>query len=176
VTVFMVRFARDVDRRAALASLRRGFGANMLQHVPAQDVENLTRVDALPTLLAALVALLAAATLAHNLFTSVHRRRRAFATLKALGFERAQIAESVFWQTGAITIVGIGLGIPIGLLFGREAWHFVAEQIGSVQPPVVPFGVVGACALGATALAGIIAIVPATRAASTRAARVLRDE
>jgi len=148
----------------------------MLQRVPAQDVENLTRVDALPALLAALVALLAAATLAHNLVTSVHRRRRAFATLKALGFERAQVAKSFFWQTGAITIIGIGLGIPIGLLLGRGAWDFVAGQIGSVQPPVVPLGSVAAAALGATAAAGIIAIVPATRAARTRAARVLREE
>jgi putative ABC transport system permease protein len=176
VTVFFVSFAPHVDRGAALASLRHDFGSNMLQHVPAQDVENLARVDALPALLAALVALLAAATLAHNLFTSVHRRRRAFATLKALGFERGQVARSVLWQTAAITIAGVVVGVPLGVVLGRSAWRFAADEIGSVQPPVVPFGIVGACILGAVALAGLIAIAPATQAARTRAARVLRDE
>jgi hypothetical protein len=176
VTVFFVRFAPGVDRRAALATLHRDFGSDVLQHVPAQDVENLARVDALPALLAALVALLAAATLAHNLFTSVYRRRRAFATLKALGFERAQIARSVLWQTAALTISGIVLGVPAGVIVGRSAWRFVAGQIGSAQPPVVPLGLVAACAAVTIVAGGLIAVTPATQAARTRAARALRDE
>jgi ABC-type antimicrobial peptide transport system permease subunit len=130
----------------------------------------------LPALLAALVVLLAAATLAHNLFTSVYRRRRAFATLKALGLQRSQIVRSVFWQTGALTICGIVLGVPAGMVVGRSAWRFVADQIGSVQPPVVPLGLVGASVAGAMLVGGIIAITPAVQAARTRAARILRDE
>jgi putative ABC transport system permease protein len=148
----------------------------MLQRVPAQDAENLARVDALPALLAALVALLAAATLAHTLFTSVRRRRRDFASLKALGMRRGQLARSVFWQTAAVAVVGIGLGVPAGLLLGRSAWRFVADQIGSVQAPVIPFGIVGVCALGAMVVAALVAVAPANQAARTRAARELRDE
>jgi hypothetical protein len=176
VTVFAVRFTSAANRGEALESLRHDFGSNMLLPVPAQDVENLARVDALPAVLAALVVLLAAATLAHNLFTSVYRRRRAFATLKALGFERSQIAGSVFWQTGALTICGIALGLPAGVMVGRGAWRFVADQIGSVQQPVVPLGVVGACVVGAIIVGGLIAITPAAQAAHTGAARILRDE
>jgi predicted lysophospholipase L1 biosynthesis ABC-type transport system permease subunit len=176
VTVFFVRFAPHVHRSSAIRSLRRAFGGNMLQHVPAQDAENLARVDALPALLAALIALLAAATLAHNLFTSVRRRRHDFAALKAMGFQRRQLARSVLWQTGALVIVGIGLGIPAGLLLGRAAWSFVADQIGSVQPPVIPFGIVGICAVGAMFVAALIAAAPATQAARTRAARELHNE
>ena len=92
VTLFFVSYKPDVDRRAAVASTRRDFGAAMLQHIPAVwDVAATSRVDELPGILAAPLALLAIATVMHNALYSVRRRRRVFATLKAIGFERGHL-------------------------------------------------------------------------------------
>jgi hypothetical protein len=176
VTVFFVRFARGVDHTAAVAGIRRDFGRDMLQRIPAQDIENLARVDLLPGLVAALVAFLALVTLAHNLFASVARRRHTFATLKAIGFDRRQLAGSVYWQTAAITGIGVAIGIPAGLLLGRALWRYVADQIGSIQQPVAPLVAIGACAVAVIATAALIATSPALQAARTRAAVALRDE
>src|SRR5690242_13402483 len=62
-TEFLVRFGSGVDRRAELGRLGHEFNREVLQRIPAQDVANLQRVDALPGLLAALLAFLALVTL-----------------------------------------------------------------------------------------------------------------
>ena len=128
----------QADLVAALVRLRHDFGALVLQHVAAQDVENLVRVAVLPALLAGLVALVALVTLAHALLTSVRRRRDEFATLRAIGFVRRQRAATVMWQTWALTLAGVVIGIPVGVVLGRSLWRVVAARIGSVQPPAVP--------------------------------------
>jgi putative ABC transport system permease protein len=176
VTLFFVRFAPGVDRHAALASVQRDFGPVVLQHVPAQDVQNLVRVDALPGLLAALLALLAVATLTHSLFASVRRRRRELAILKAVGFARVQLTGSVLWQTWALVLAGVVVGIPAGVLLGRWAWRFVATQIGSVQHAVVPIATVGIVVPIAVIVATMAALVPAFLAARVQPSTALRQE
>src|SRR5439155_25018842 len=98
VALIVVRYAPGVDRAAALARLQHDFGPNVLQRLPARDVENLVRVDNLPWLLAALLTVLAAVTLVHTLTASVRRRNHEIAILKALGFELRQLVASVLWQ------------------------------------------------------------------------------
>jgi hypothetical protein len=165
VVLFAVRYPPGVDRRAALARLQHDFGPLVLQHLPAQDVENLVRVATLPALLAALVALVAIVTLAHALLTSVRRRREEFATLRAIGFLRRQRAAIVIWQTWAVTLAGVVVGIPVGVVIGRSLWRIVAARIGSVQPPAVGIGTLALIvALAAFATTGV-ALVPAWIAA-----------
>jgi ABC-type lipoprotein release transport system permease subunit len=176
VTFFVVRFAPGVDRGAALASVEKDFGPVVLRHVPAQDVQNLVRVDALPGLLAALLVLLAVATLTHNLVASVRRGRRELATLKAIGFARAQLAMTVLWQTWALALIGVVVGIPAGVLLGRWAWRFVATQIGSVQQAAVPIAAVGIAVVVAAIIATVAAVVPALLAARVQPAAALRQE
>jgi ABC-type lipoprotein release transport system permease subunit len=175
VTIFFVRFRPGADRRAAVASLRRDFGSNMLQHVPAQDVQNLTDINSLPRLLALLVVLAALATVTSNLYAVVRRRRRTLATLKAMGMRRRHVAATVFMQTWALTVVGIVIGVPLGVLLGRWAWRYVATQIGSVQPPVITALVIGIAVVGAVLGTTLVAVPPALRAAWIRPSTALRD-
>ena len=69
-------------------------------------------------------------TIAHLLLTSVRRRRRDFAVLRALGFTRWQVRGAVGWQAGALTVAALCLGIPAGILCGRVAWRIFALQLG----------------------------------------------
>jgi hypothetical protein len=176
VTMFFVRFAPGVDKRAEIARLQRHFPREVLQHVEAQDVENLQRVDVLPTLLATLLGALALATLAHVLISSVRRRRRDYAVLKAVGFVRAQLARAVLWQTWILVAIGVALGIPAGIVTGRLLWRFVTNEIGSVQPTVVPVTVIALAIVCTAVIATAVAVIPAYLAARTRAASALRSE
>ena len=176
VTLFFVRFAPGVDHHAALASLRHDFGRDTLLHVPAQDVENLVRVDTLPRLLAVLLVAIALATLANTLFATVKRQRRSIATLKAIGFERSQVAGTVFSQTWALTIVGVAIGLPVGVVIGSSIWRYIASRIGSVEPAAIPTAVIVLGVVAAALSTTLVAMFPAVRAARLRPAAVLRDE
>jgi MacB-like periplasmic core domain/FtsX-like permease family len=176
VTLFAVRYAPGVNRSAALARLQHDFGPVVLQHLAARDVENLVRVDALPRLLAVLLALLGLATLAHMLFASVRRRRHDLAILKAVGFARRQLAACVLWQTWALALAGIVVGIPVGIVVGRWAWRLVASSIGSVQPATVPALALALIVPAVAVVATLAALVPAWLAAHVRSATALRRE
>ena len=70
-------------------------------------------------MLAGLLALLAAAALAHLLVTSVRRRRRDLAILKSLGFVRGQVSAAVAWQATTVALLALAVGLPLGVALGR---------------------------------------------------------
>ena len=94
-----------------------------------------------PLIFGGMLAVSGAATLVHLLVVSVSRRRREMGLLKALGFVNRQIVASVAWQATALVAVGIVVGVPLGIVLGREVWSAFANNLG-----VVP-------GLGGTALA-----------------------
>ncbi len=88
-----------------------------------------------PLIFGGVLALSGAATLVHLLVVSVSRRRREIGLLKALGFVNRQIVASVAWQATALVAVGIVVGVPLGIVLGREVWSAFANNLGVV--PVV---------------------------------------
>src|SRR5207245_1842944 len=62
------------------------------------DIRNYARVESTPRALAALLGLLAIASIGHVLVTSIRRRRRDLAVLTTLGFVRRQVSTAVAWQ------------------------------------------------------------------------------
>jgi len=62
-----------------------------------EDVENLSRVSALPALLAGLVTLLGIGATVHATVTTVRRRRRELAVLRGLGFVRRRLSATLAW-------------------------------------------------------------------------------
>jgi FtsX-like permease family protein/MacB-like protein len=176
ISLFVVRYAKGVDPSAALARLQHDFGQVVLQRLPARDVENLVRVDSLPRALAALLAVLALVTLVHVLLASVRRRRHDLAILKAVGFARQQLGACVLWQTWALAVAGLVVGIPLGILVGRWSWRLVASGIGSVQPPTVPALALALVVPGVVLLVTLAGIVPAWLAAHVEPATALRRE
>jgi ABC-type lipoprotein release transport system permease subunit len=176
VTMFFVRFAPSVDKAVEVAHLQQMFPREVLQRIPAQDVANLQRVDALPGLLATLLAVLALATMTHVLITSVRRRRHDYAVLKAIGFVRTQLGGVVMWRTWTLAAAGVALGIPLGIVGGETLWRFVTAQIGSTQRPVAPAGTLAIAVVAAAVIATLVALIPAWLAARTQIASALRSE
>jgi hypothetical protein len=174
--LFAVRYAPGVSHAAALASLRHEFGGTVLRQLPSEDVINLQSVDGLPPLLAGLVALLGLATVGNALVSSVRRRGKDLAILKALGFFRRQLMLVIAWQATSFSAVALLIGLPVGVVAGRWAWVLLASGIGSVSPPVVPIlGIVIVVPI-TLLLANVLAAWPGYQAARTVPSAELRTE
>jgi putative ABC transport system permease protein len=174
---FLLRFAPGVNRRDVIPRLRSQIPDSFeLPPLESQQVSNLGEVGNVPLALAGIVALMAAATLAHTLVTSIRRRRRDLAILKTIGFVRRQVLATVAWQATALTIVALAIGIPIGVMAGRWGWNAFAERLGVVPEPIVPAVAVLLVVPIAVVLANLISIVPGRIASRLRPGPVLRSE
>ncbi|MGH3272383.1 MAG: FtsX-like permease family protein [Trebonia sp.] len=140
------------------------------------DLVNFGQLQSLPLLLGLSLGLLALLTITHLLLTSVHRRRRDLAVLRALGFTGGQVRATVSWMAVTLAAVALAVGIPVGLLCGTQAWRFFARQLGIsdvTRTPVLSFVLLAVAGL---ALAVAIASVPGISASRIRPAGALRAE
>jgi hypothetical protein len=183
--VFVVDFRESATPAAKKAVLDRAFKAGSgtdpgnfkVSGVQRpSDILSYERVRGTPIVLAALLALLAAATVAHALATSVRRRRRDFALLKTLGFTRRQISSTVAWQATMVAVVALVVGIPIGIVLGRWGWTSLADNLGTVPDPIVPAAVVAITVPLVLVLVNLVALAPGRHASRLGAAAVLRSE
>lgn len=176
----LVRFRPDVSpqvgKDALAARLAHAGSFTVLGPRTPADLVNFGRVQNLPVLVGLALSGLTLLTIAHLLITSARRRRRDFAILRALGLTRGQIRRTVAWQAGTlIAAAALAIGLPVGIICGRVAWHSFAHQLGIVPEPYIPaqqFTFVP-IALG---LAVAIAALPAEAAARAQPTQVLRTE
>jgi hypothetical protein len=178
----LVKFRPGVDQRAAVDRIRRlpgigGLGRDDVARRPRRlEVVRLEQVDRIPLLLGVFLALLGAIAVGHLLVTSVNNRRRDFAILKTLGFTRRQVISTVSFQATAVAALGVAVGFSLGLPSGAFLWRATANRVGVLGVVVVPAVALAAIAIGAFAIANVVALAPARRAANTRAAIALRTE
>jgi hypothetical protein len=173
----LVRFERGADRAGVIGEIERQFAEVEIQRAePPGTVVDFGRVSNMPSVLAGIVALLAAGTLAHGLGTGVRRRRRDLAILKSLGLDRGQVRRAVAWQATAITILTVAIGLPLGVVVGRAVWKIFADQTGFLAETSVGPGTVALIVPAALILANAIAALPGRAAARTQPAPVLRSE
>jgi FtsX-like permease family len=140
------------------------------------EIVNYKAMGAMPVAVAAALAAGAMAALGVTLVTSVRRRRRDLALLKALGCTRRQLAGAVAWQATITAAAGLVIGVPLGIAAGRWLWLAFARQLSAVPDPVIPAVSLAAAAAAALILANLVAVGPGWRAARTPAAVVLRAE
>jgi putative ABC transport system permease protein len=172
------RLAPGADPDAVVADLngRAGTNAEVQPRGEPSDIVNFGRVEAMPLVLGGILATIAACTLAHLLLSAVRRRRRDLAILKTLGFVRAQVAGTVAWQATTVVIVSLVVAVPLGIALGRWTWTLLADDLGVVVRPQVPWLTLTAVVGGALILANVIALIPGQIAARTHPATDLRSE
>jgi predicted lysophospholipase L1 biosynthesis ABC-type transport system permease subunit len=95
---------------------------------------------------------------------------------EALGLTRRQVREVIVWQASATLVIACLVGLPPGFAAGRWAWTSFASSLGVVPVTVIP-GILLLAGLAALLTAGnLLAAVPASMAARTRPAAILRAE
>lgn len=140
------------------------------------DLVNFGQVQRLPQALGTGLATVALLTIAHLLMTSVRRRQRDVAILRAFGFTPWQVRRAFCWQ--ALTLAGIALaaGIPAGIICGRLCWQLFAHQLGIFPVTAVPLAALSIMAACWLAAATAIAALPGGAATRNPPARVLHSE
>ena len=73
-------------------------------------------------------------------------------------------------------VLGTIIGVPLGIVVGRQLWTLFARNINAVPDPTVPILSVILVAVGALVFANLVAAIPGRIAAHTRTALVLRAE
>ena len=182
---FLIRYKPGTNLAATAAGLTAAVHANGCPPGPVScsvitdqrpsDIKNYTGIRDTPLVLGAVVALLAVGTLAHVLFTSVHRRRRDLAVLKTLGLSRSQLQRVVAWEASSLAAVALLVGLPLGALAGGHG----PCSPGPSESPGKPASRCRSILLAIPAallLANLIAAPPGWAAARIRPAHVLRSE
>ena len=95
--------------------------------------------------------------------------------MKALGFAPRQLAAVVAWQSTITALVGVVVGVPVGIILGRQLWTLFARNFDAVPDATIPVVSVVLVAVGALVFANLAAL-PGRIAARTPTALVLRAE
>jgi ABC-type lipoprotein release transport system permease subunit len=176
----LIRFRPGISpqagRQALAAQLARRGSFTVDGPATPTDLVNFGQVQRLPQALGAGLAAVALLTIAHVLMTSVRRRQRDVAILRALGFTPGQIRRMFGWQ--AVTLAGIALviGIPVGIAAGRLCWQVFAHQLGIAPVIAVPLAALPVMAASWLAAATAIAALPSGAATRSPPAQTLHTE
>ncbi len=170
-----VGFEPGTDLDAARKQLEAD-GFIVLLRTERQDLAALEKISRLPVLLSAIFAAIASAALAHILVTTIRRRRRDLAILKALGFVKGQVRGAIAWQVSAIAVLAIVVGLPAGIVLGRWGWRTIALYFGVVPVARAPLAILALVLPAGLVLGNLIAALPGRSAARTQPALVLRAE
>jgi ABC-type antimicrobial peptide transport system permease subunit len=181
--VLFVRFRQGADKGAVIERLNTTApglgdtgGITVVSVQRSAEIVNSDNISGSSMLLGIAVAVSALASLAIALTAAVRRRRRDLALLKALGFTRRQLSATVAWQATSTTIVGLLVGVPLGVVFGRVLWVQFAGQLDVLAEPSVPLTAIGIVAAVALVAANILAALPARYARAVAPSLVLRAE
>jgi hypothetical protein len=183
----LVRFAPSVtpaaEQRSVAAmvnSLNRleagSAGIISFTDIRPAEITDYETMGAAPLILAVALSAGAVVALTLTLLTSVRRRRRDLALLKALGFTRGQLSAVVAWQSTVSVAIGVLIGVPLGIVFGRAMWDLFAHELFAIPRSTVPLLATGLVALGALLLANLVAAIPGRQAAKTPTNLILKAE
>jgi ABC-type antimicrobial peptide transport system permease subunit len=176
----LIRLHRGSSTHTVLTSLRKAARITdkslIGRAVLPSAIVSLGELRSLPFSLSIFFGLLAIATVAHALVTTIRRRRHDLAVLRAVGFTRHDTRIAIAWQSTLIALVGVVIGVPLGVIAGRAVWKQLAESFPVAYVP--PFALVAVLLVVpmAIVIANLVAAGPAHAATRIRPATALRTE
>jgi hypothetical protein len=170
------RLASQVDRLFQADARTQGDALTVLPIQRPAEIVDYRTAGSTPVVFAVVLAAGAALALAISLVASVRRRRHDLAVLKALGLGRRQLAMTVAWQATVVAACGLLIGVPLGIIAGRQLWVLFAHRIDVPPIPSVPAASIALVALATLVFAIVVSLLPGRSAARTPAALVLRAE
>jgi ABC-type antimicrobial peptide transport system permease subunit len=186
--VILVRTRAGVSATAAYRSLVKvnreinavpndgGLAGGVVSDLRPVEIVNFHSMGTTPTIFSMSLGVGAIAALGIMLGASVRRRRRDLALLKALGFTQRQLASAIAWQATVAAVFGVVIGIPLGIIIGRELWELFARSIDAVPDASIPSLSILFVGVGIVVFANLVAAIPGRVAARTSTTLVLRTE
>lgn len=169
----------DADPDAVAAILDERLDSSLHDAAPATeplDISNLRNVRSLPALFAVFTMVLAVGTVAHVCASVVRRRGTELAVLRAMGLTPRGTRGAVAWQATTLSLIGLLVGLPLGVIVGRLLWGVIADLTPLVfVPPLAGMALAVAIPVAVLA-ANAIALLPGRRAARIRPAELLHHE
>ncbi|MBV9952918.1 MAG: ABC transporter permease [Acidimicrobiia bacterium] len=153
--------------RRATSKLQSEAGVTFSPVQRPAEIVNTKNLDSAPAILSAVLLAGALLALAVTLSATVRRRRSELAVLKSLGMTRRQLSGMVSWQSTAVVIAGLVVGVPLGVAFGRWIWTRFADGLDVVADPRVPWAVILLIAGALVLVANLVAVVPGRLASRT---------
>jgi hypothetical protein len=144
-------------------------------YIPS-SIKSVSRVRAIPFVLAAVLAALALLTVGHVMLTSMRSRRRDLAILRSLGADRSWITRAVHWQATVLTVLPIVVGIPVGIVIGRLVFVAFADSMGAVDAAAIPLLSIAVGAVAVVAVANGVAAMVSQRTRRREPALLLQSE
>ena len=183
----LVRFAPSLSAAAAQRSLDSmvhslnrleagSAGIISFTDIRPAEITDYQAMRAAPLILAVGLSTGAVVALTLTLLTSVRRRRRDLALLKALGLTRDKLSAVLAWQSTVSVAIGVVIGVPLGIVFGHAMWDLFAHELFAIPDSTVPVLATAVVALGALVLANLVAAIPGRRAANTPTNLILNAE
>lgn len=171
-------WATDVDAIAADTALR-GAGFTVFgtaQGLVPEVVSNLGQVKTLPPLLAVLAIGLCLIGIAHAASQTVRGHRRDTGTLRALGLTPRDVSATVIAHGALLLMIAFLVGLPAGVVLGRQVWSAIADRAHVVARPVVGWDGITWMAFGAVMVTGLLVALSAFGAIRERPASALKAE
>jgi len=168
LNILLVDFLDSAPRDAADAIAAANFTPPAALPKPL-SIAALSRVTSVPFLLTGLLVVLLAAAFIYLLSSSLRIHRNNLVVLRALGANRRQRWAVIQWHATLIAIPAICVGVPAGVIVGRQVVALVTDALGIVPGSLVPIWLIASSTIGTIAIANLLALVPGCRAARSRA-------
>ena len=175
--IILVRYRLGVDQLLTFNAVERALGTTAaFETADRQGITGLSRIRLVPNLLLLALLALVAAAVAHMLLVSVAGHRRDIAILRTLGFTRLQSRTTIAIHASLLVGAVCALGIPLGVVLGRTAWHRIAANLFVVARPISAVPPLLLVALVLLVVANVAALAPAHAAVNLKPAAVLRAD
>jgi ABC-type antimicrobial peptide transport system permease subunit len=172
----LVATPRGTTDAAVVKRLRPAFGEMVNRQRPPDDVANLSRVSALPSVLAILVAVLATVSLVNALVTVTSRHHHDLGVYRALGFTSRQVVGACTTIGLAVGATAVLIGLPLGSSIAIWGWRAVEDWVGVRSAGVIPLPWVILTIVGALMTATAVAVIPSALATRQSPSIVLHTE
>jgi putative ABC transport system permease protein len=181
-TGYWVRLRDGADPAEVVGRVLTGLGARATEDIlPAEafaisGATGLRQIDRAPLVLAGVMGVLMLGVIVHVLVMSMRANRRDLAVLRSLGFRRRDVGRTMSWQSIALVLVALAIGVPLGIVVGRLTWQAYATRLGAVPEPTVPWVGLAVAIAVSFAVAILVARLLARRATRVSIANELRTE
>lgn len=122
------------------------------------------------------MAALAIGVLIHLVYAGARAGRLDLATLRAIGFTRAQVATTMAWQSTTAMLLPFAAGAVGGAIVGSSIWIAYAERLGVAQETVVAWRPIAGVLIAFLVIANLVRLVIGQGPRRFRPADVLRSD